>query len=108
MAATSAPVRSAPANESCSSRSEAMHAPEQLVRALRFLDERRERRDVRIPFDERRHRTEPRERGGIQLPDFRADARSVVVDEHVAIASMAREMDLLNGRRRQSRDESLR
>src|SRR5712691_13320132 len=48
--------------------------------ACRLLHQYFERWYVGIPFDERRHRTEARERFGIERPNLRCDARAVIVD----------------------------
>src|SRR6266571_7714072 len=45
-----------------------------------LLEQRRHGWHVGVPFDERRHRAEARERLGIERPHFRRDARAVVVD----------------------------
>src|SRR6266852_8306652 len=47
----------------------------------RLLEQHRHRRHVGVPFDERRHRAEARERLGVERPHFRRDARAVIVDE---------------------------
>src|SRR6266568_3847745 len=46
----------------------------------RLLEQHRHGRHVGVPFDERRHRTEARERLGIECPHLRRDARAVIVD----------------------------
>src|SRR6266699_6032261 len=46
----------------------------------RLLEQHRHGRHVGVPFDQRRHRAEKRERLGIERPHFRRDARAVVVD----------------------------
>src|SRR6266568_8205099 len=61
-----------------------------------------ERRYVGIPFDERRHRTEARERFRVERPDFGRDARSMIVDAQPPPAPerpyrVAGEMDLADG-----------
>src|SRR5712692_905543 len=46
----------------------------------RLLEQHHHGRHVGVPFDQRRHRAEERERLGIERPHFRRDARAVVVD----------------------------
>src|SRR6266705_1933854 len=47
----------------------------------RLLEQHRHGRHVGVPFDQRRHPAEERERLGIERPHCRCDARAVIVDE---------------------------
>src|SRR5437660_1272299 len=47
----------------------------------RLLEQHRHGRHVGVPFDERRHRAEARERLRVERPYFRGHARAVIVDE---------------------------
>src|SRR3989442_1540216 len=72
----------------------------------RFIEQHLERRDVGVPFDQRRHWPEARERLRVERPNCRRDARAVIVDaQRVPVAKflyrVAGKMDLANGRRRQ-------
>src|SRR6266568_8789303 len=65
-----------------------------------------EGRNVVVPFDEGRNRTEARERLAIKRPHILADARRVVVDAQDAAVwkrpdGVTRKMDLPDDRRRQ-------
>src|SRR5215470_3166445 len=46
----------------------------------RLVQEHRELWQVGIPFDQRRNRSEPGERLGVECPDFGDDAGTVIVD----------------------------
>src|SRR6266702_6061018 len=46
----------------------------------RLLEQHRHGRHVGVPFDQRRHRAEARERLCVERPHFRRDARAVIVD----------------------------
>src|SRR6266571_3519800 len=75
----------------------------------RLLEQHRHGRYVGVPFDERRHRTEARERLGIECPHLRRDARAVIVDAKRSCVvdppdGMAGEMDLADRLRRQRRE----
>src|SRR5712692_3195173 len=70
--------------------------------ARRLVHKHFERRHVGIPFDERRHRAETRERFCVERPDLRRDARAVIVDaEHPSAVEpplgVPRNMDLAHG-----------
>jgi hypothetical protein len=56
------------------------HLARDAARGGRFVQQGVERRDVGIPFDQRRHRAETRQRGPVQIPDGRRDAGAVMVD----------------------------
>src|SRR3989449_5664597 len=47
----------------------------------RLIEQHCHGRHVGVPFDQRRHPAEERERLGIESPHFRCDARAVIVDE---------------------------
>ena len=92
----------------CSSRSEATPLPEDQIRPRALRDQRGERGNVRVPLDERRQRAEARDGQRVELPDFLADLRSVIVDEYRAVACVAREMDFADAPLRKARDERAR
>src|SRR6185312_16423681 len=100
-ATTSAsPLNSASTKCICSSRSASTMHLHHAIRFVRLCGEHTERRDVRVPLDERRHRTEALERRGIQHPHFIAHRRVVRVDANVALAdaphAVASKMHLTN------------
>src|SRR6266704_3580791 len=68
----------------------------------RLLEQHRHGWHVGVPFDERRHRAEARERSRIERPHFRRDARAVIVDAEYPSAveplhDVTRQMDLAHG-----------
>src|SRR5581483_9232775 len=77
---------------------------ENLLRLARFVEEHIERRKIRIPFDQRAHRPEARQRFPIEIPHGSRHAVSVRVDEQTRAtqrgAVEACEVDLLHGMRR--------
>src|SRR5690348_5087105 len=99
--------RSAAANAPCISRSEATHLSQELVRAPTLRDESGERRNVRVPLDERGQSAEAIHGVPIQIPDCVADLRTMVIDEYVTAAGVAREMDFADAIERKAIDERL-
>src|SRR5215475_12199620 len=68
---------------------------------LRLAEQHVERRHVVVPFDQRRHRTEPCERLPVQRPDLRNYARAMIIDtQGTAVVkrphAVAGKMDLPN------------
>src|SRR5947209_623748 len=68
----------------------------------RLLEQHHHRRHVGVPFDQRRHWAEKRERLGVKRPHVRRDARAVIVDAEQPSAlelshGMAGKMDLGDG-----------
>src|SRR5687767_2183689 len=96
--------RSAAANERCNSRSDAMPFLQDAPRAMALGHQFGERRNVVVPLDQRGLWAEARDRLAVQLPDFFADLRTMVVDQHAGLARMAGHMDLAHARGRQARD----
>ena len=77
---------------------------QQRLSPRRFVEEGFERRQFRVPFNEGRDRAETRQRFGIELPNFRDDARAVVVDPQYSPAVelpdvVAGKVDLADRRR---------
>src|SRR5205823_8391069 len=85
------------------------HTIEQLGGAPRFLEQYGKRRDVVIPFDERRTRPESRERFFVEPPHVGGNARAVIVDAQRASVRqlpnrVTGQMDLADRVRRQRRE----
>src|SRR5258708_3209207 len=68
----------------------------QILGAARLFEQNLERRQLGVPFDQHRDRTEPPERGGVKLPDRFSDAGAVIVDQDADVLGsvMAGEVDL--------------
>src|SRR5215471_19615983 len=83
----------------CCSRSDCMSHPrrcpliQDLLRLRGFRQEYRERRQIRVPFDQRRHRANARERFAVQIPDWTRHRLAVSIDKAQPIAVEACEMD---------------
>src|SRR5262245_61392319 len=78
------PSRSAAAKRLCSSRSASMARLLHSIGFVRLGGENRQRRNVRVPFDERRHGAEAIDGGGIELPNLIAYRTVVRVDADLA------------------------
>src|SRR5262249_42001809 len=74
------------------------HRLAHIVRSVRLVEQDRQRRHVRVPFDERGYGAESTKRMRVEAPDVWDDPRPVVVDQdrvtvHIVFA-MAGQMDL--------------
>src|SRR5277367_3181589 len=83
------------------------------LRPARFAEKRRPGGQVVVPFDQRRRRPEPTDRGRVQRPHGVANRRIVGVDEQrqariVAVIGAAREMDLAHRGKRKIGEIKLR
>src|SRR6188768_1689722 len=105
---TAAGSRSAFANDSCTSRSEATRRLQYFIGPRGLRGEHRKRGNVGVPFDQRRQWTEACEGEGIQVPDLCAYPRTVIIDEHAAVVGVPGEMDLLHDAARQAGNEGAR
>src|SRR4029453_715142 len=65
-----------------------------LVCAARLAKEDLERRNVRIPLDQRRHWPEPRHRCPVELPNRRADGVVVRVDHEITVVLVTGQVNL--------------
>src|SRR5438046_9593624 len=82
-------------------------------RLCRLSEQYLERRDVGVPFDERRHGTEARQCLDIERPNGRRHARGMVVDaQHLAVVELthrvASDADLPDGTGRPGEERSAR
>src|SRR6185369_26874 len=64
--------------------------PQGSLRLLRLGEQHGELRQIRVPLDQGRYRTELRERGAIEVPHRPGDARAVVVDQDRAAVRVVR------------------
>src|SRR5262245_608789 len=103
---------SAATNSSCSSRSAGMMSLQHAIGFVCFGNEHVERRNFRVPFDERWHRPESIQRRGVQGPHFVAYRRAVRVDANLppadGVSAVAGEVNLLHDALRNAVEKSKR
>src|SRR5450432_803700 len=66
------------------------------ARVLGFCFELGERRHALVPFDDRGHAAEARERAFVQSPDIARDPRAMIVEQKPSAIAMPSEVDLLD------------
>src|SRR6188508_3712196 len=79
-------------NSACSVASSGMNGVQQGFGFARFAKQHVEFRNSRIPFDQRAHAPQPRQRGFVQRPDRVGDVRAMIVDQAQFGACVAGEM----------------
>src|SRR6202171_4273372 len=106
--AAASPKTAAAENARCSSCSDGIAALENGLCLCRFIKQDFERRNIGVPFDQRRLGTEARDRGAVKLPYRRGDPGSVSIDEALPARIEAGEVDFSYRVRRNCRDIGVR
>src|SRR6202158_4177258 len=102
--AAASPKMAAAENARCSSCSDGLAGPENGLSLCRLVKQDFERRDIGVPFDQRRPGTEARDGGAVKLPYGRGDPGSVSIDEALPARIEAGQVDLSHRVRRNCRD----